>query len=69
MKNTKTKEPRNTVLIRVEVGIRDEVKVLSQRLKIRMSRIVDSALIKYIKSLEINRRKENKSVDSNSNSN
>jgi len=68
MKDTKTKEPRNTVLIRIDVVIRDKVKVLSQQLKIRMSRIVDSALIKYLKSFELkNRHKKDKSIDSSLN--
>lgn len=68
MQNIKVKEPRNTVLVRIDVGIRNEVKEISQKLNIRMSRIVDSALIKYIKSFElVNRHKEDKSVDSNSN--
>jgi hypothetical protein len=52
MKSTKVKEPRNTVLIRVEVGIRDAVKMMSQRLKIRMSRIVDVALTNYLKLID-----------------
>lgn len=54
MLKKKAKEPRNTVLVRIDVGIRNEVKVLSQRLNIRMSRIVDSALTSYLKL--INRR-------------
>lgn len=57
MKSTKVKEPRNTVLIRVAKSIRDEVKVMSQRLNIRMSRIVDAALTSYLKLVD----KRNKS--------
>ncbi len=52
MLRKKVKEPRNTVLVRIDVGIRNEVKVLSQRLNIRMSRIVDSALTSYLKLVD-----------------
>ena len=68
MENKKVKEPRDTVLVRIDRKIRDKVKELSQELNKRMSRIVDSALIKYIKSFElINRHKKDKSIDSNFN--
>jgi len=52
MLKKKAQEPRNTVLVRIDVGIRNEVKVLSQRLNIRMSKIVDSALTSYLKLVD-----------------
>lgn len=52
MENIKVKEPRDTVLIRIDRRIRDEVKEMSQRLNIRMSRIVDSALTSYLKLID-----------------